>query len=346
MNDKSADSMLLETTQSIHNALRMLSKTYSQAFAELDNSLASTVSDYLQDVVAQTLASSAIQQAFDIWEQQRRDLLESSATPYIEPPVLGSSVLQNVVDSCARFTDIINKTWEPLQELFDQMDIDAQEMGRIFAQAGFWLTPSMPMSVWKEARALKEQGRLTPDTLKRLIFETLREGDGAILREMVDEWYKDERFARRRRIFDDALEAHLSVKYTLSIPALLPQIEGIMVEIAEEGRYGKLEPAAKAIVRKVMETKTGLAPVTSGPFVGEVKKFYASTAKHEFSPDRFPDKAKRDWKRDLPELLNRPAILHGVQIDYDSEENSLRGFLLLDELCLLAREQKRETRAK
>lgn len=40
---------------------------------------------------------------------------------------------------------------------------------------------------------------------------------------------------------------------------------------------------------------------------------------------------RKGWQS--PEALHRHAIHHGVQVDYASEENSLRAFLLLDALA-------------
>jgi hypothetical protein len=49
-----------------------------------------------------------------------------------------------------------------------------------------------------------------------------------------------------------------------------------------------------------------------------------------FSPEKYPEWVTSHGFESAP--LNRDAILHGVQIEYASEINSLRVFFLLDSL--------------
>jgi hypothetical protein len=107
-----------------------------------------------------------------------------------------------------------------------------------------------------------------------------------------------------------------------------------------------LEPAAKEVARMILEKSGWLTPISSTPFEKEMRKFYAGTRQEEFSPGPFREKALRDWNRPPSEILNRHAILHGVDVDYASEENSLRAFLFLDTLHLLADQQNETKRSE
>ncbi len=73
--------------------------------------------------------------------------------------------------------------------------------------------------------------------LDQAIPEYFRRDDYAPLSEMVASWH-DEHFEERHHIFEDALWAHKQGRYTLSIPALAVQIEGIVRSLTSEDEPG------------------------------------------------------------------------------------------------------------
>ncbi|MDP9439852.1 MAG: hypothetical protein M3P49_14105 [Actinomycetota bacterium] len=68
--------------------------------------------------------------------------------------------------------------------------------------------------------------------LDEVIPEYFRREGYAPLSEMVEEW--QEHFGERYHIFEDALWAHEQGRYTLSIPALATQVEGIVRDLTGE----------------------------------------------------------------------------------------------------------------
>jgi len=216
---------------------------------------------------------------------------------------------------------------EPVRQMLTSVDSAVQTLGPVFSEAGFWLTPSMPIDMLREIKRLENQGMLTPERVKQVILERYRKHNCALLQEMVDHWRTNPLFAPRMHIFQDALDAHIAGKYTLSIPALLPQVEGIASQVV--GRFpGKSQEVIRQAVgeshHKIFATVAEEALLL---YITEVA--YARVDFSQFTR----------WleQKELAEeqVLHRHAILHGVQINYDSEENSLRAFLLLDALFRL-----------
>jgi hypothetical protein len=98
---------------------------------------------------------------------------------------------------------------------------------------------------------------------------------------------------------------------------------GIMKNVVENIDYGEfLQAASKDIL---------IGFVTSVAGFGGVKAEF-------FTPEKFSELFKTKGQIES-QVMNRLAILHGVQINYASKENSLRAFLLLDALFWVKREE-------
>ncbi len=221
-----------------------------------------------------------------------------------------------------------------------EIESEALIVGPFFAQIGSWLPHSLYMDefmdIWQEVRSLKEQGQLTDEKLKSLILAKFREDDGVLLKGLVADWYDDERFAQRQHIFNDALEAHINRKFTLSIPTLLPQIEGIGAQILGV-TPGKRDSARYIVdmVEEAADKSQDVLEIVAGDIAAEVlyEVFYNRLMFEDFN------KELQTLGLGERRFLHRHAILHGVELHYDSEENSLRAFLILDWLHSLSRRQ-------
>src|SRR5262249_7437736 len=123
--------------------------------------------------------------------------------------------------------------FDEINRKLDELDLAGPVIGPIFLAAGFWVTPSTPLWLLFEIKRLHEVGELSPETLQRLIVETYRHDDYALLQAIVRDWEDNPLFVSRREILLDALDAHIHGKYTLTIPALLAQIESIACEICQ-----------------------------------------------------------------------------------------------------------------
>jgi hypothetical protein len=144
---------------------------------------------------------------------------------------------------------------------------------------------------------------------------------------MVDQWdvFPD----WRRQVFEDAFEAHKSGKYTLSVPTLAPQIEGMLREVTHEHkedvqyiqkvnealgfRYGRRNPPAAHTVEDLKKSIEELLILDLPERFQEAERISLQHAlfrvnelynRVDFADLEFADSA------------NRHAILHGVAKNY------------------------------
>ncbi len=136
-----------------------------------------------------------------------------------------------------------------------------------------------------------------------------------------------QRFPDRAQVFADAFEAHKGGKYTLSIPALLAQADGVGCEVLGIPRqFFRSRNRASGLQQKLR------AFVLFGePYVltGVMQELLAPL-KEESSIGA--DTEERDDRQQAEPWfgpLNRHGVLHGIDTDYHSEANSLRCVLLL-----------------
>lgn len=178
----------------------------------------------------------------------------------------------------------------------------------------------------------------TSESVKEAFIEYFEENQWGVLQEIVASWEENPYFVRRMSILHDALEAHIQGKYTLSIPALLSQVEGVASGIVEK-------PAGDTT--RIM--KTAIENIDYGNFVRAACKDilvafvtspvgYGGVKSEYMTLEKYPEWLKAKGHLES-QTLNRHAILHGMQIDYASKENSLRALLLLDVLFWMKREE-------
>lgn len=120
-------------------------------------------------------------------------------------------------------------------------------------------------------------------------------------------------FPKRARLVKDAIDAHRNGKYSLSITALLPQIDGMWNDMAKEHFYcnrsertvGKALGSPNNLPRPIMRTLQNPGAIRIGT---------------------------RSRARNLG-ALNRHAVLHGYETDFDTQRNSLRALSWASFLC-------------
>ena len=161
-----------------------------------------------------------------------------------------------------------------------------------------------------------------------------RREDYAALRELVESWQP--RFGDRHRIFEDALWAHRHGRYTLSIPALAAQVEGIVRDLVGDRKEG-MGWRAKFLDALGHDRQSPPLPSRTddlGAFlempayerfknVGEVSRYFTLVRVQElFDRVDFSDPRSSS-------VVNRNVILHGVFESY-GETESLKLFFVLD----------------
>jgi hypothetical protein len=227
------------------------------------------------------------------------------------------------------FSKVLSKDSE---SIYDAVEKHSELVLPLLRKAKLWYFPSMPIEVPRDLRLLAEQAKeVTSKQIEKVFIDNYSVNNHIALKEMVSSWLHSSFFDRRKRIIEDALEAHISGKFTLSIPALLPQVEGILSSKTNRnaGSVGLLLKAAveqndlsDISIFNAVEDDILIALATD-PFL-----FKGHTFGEFFTPEKYTEWVTGQGFDSTP--LNRHAILHGVQIDYATEINSLRVFFLLD----------------
>ena len=135
-----------------------------------------------------------------------------------------------------------------------------------------------------------------------------------------------QKYPKRAAIIADAFEAHGDGKYSLSIPTLLAQADGIGCEVLDLSRnlFYNEEKLKKAISVKLASLRW---PGIDEPFTpGKIHSDLLAPLRRAWSLTR--DTSRRS-PGDTYSPLNRHGVLHGLDTDYPTEHNSLRCIQLL-----------------
>ena len=153
-----------------------------------------------------------------------------------------------------------------------------------------------------------EKGQLTAQDVDEILVHFYNKDK---LEKLVEAWSERDFIQHRMKILKAAVEAHIEGRFELSIPTLLPQIEGIIADISEHAvrmNFKDIEDYVESI----------FARNSRFDCVGKV--FFLSTLLEPFK-----------WQDPIP-FFSRHAILHGADTNYASASNSLRLILIIDQL--------------
>lgn len=270
-------------------------------------------------------------------------LMNQAVTPMLEKISYDMGKIANEYISTIQpqldkvFNQII-QSWHPqLDEIFRKFDamlkaaeIDSTIVAPILAKSNLWITPSMPYDLILKVKELANSNDIKVESVERIFLEYFEENDWVMLHEMIKSWETSHPFAQRRHIIYDAFDAHKSGKYTLSIPTLLTQVEGVLSSITGK-KGGKPYKLFEETIRQQYPdilnnvTKDILLEFATSLFL------YKGIESEHFTTDKLPLWLESKGIREI-DFMNRHAILHGIHINYASKINSLRVFLLLDSL--------------
>jgi hypothetical protein len=129
------------------------------------------------------------------------------------------------------------------------------------------------------------------------------------LNKILARWASINLLQNRIQILSDVISSHINRKYTLSIPALLPQIEGVLSQyFINSTELGKKK--INIYIDYLLEGDDRYLPF-KGIIIDELyKKFH--------------------WGDESMPALSRHAILHGADTNYNTEINSLKIILIFD----------------
>jgi hypothetical protein len=131
---------------------------------------------------------------------------------------------------------------------------------------------------------------------------------------ILERWESTKALKSRLPILQQAINAHLEGNYYLSVPALLPQIEGIIAD--GYAHYGRMNGKNLGQYFKVLLSDTDMLS-----FDIAALEFLSQYILVDFVHG-LPPKSS----------LSRHAILHGADTNYGTATNSLKCILLLDYL--------------
>lgn len=269
-----------------------------------------------------------------------------------------SQTLAKALQPLVENIELLQKQWvesfqnwvEPFKKLeqsFLQLVKSRAEIRRIaqaFQECDFWLAPSM-VELTDKVVQLYDDGK--KQVIPSIIARYYKRNNWAILRETVINWKSNSFFGPRMGIIYDALEAHINGKYTLSVPALLPHIEGIAREIVKKYNLPKLK--GPVIYREMAYGENGVKTLPSTVFahVGisdlsfeewvAVESLLYYLERTMYLSPRGRGKKLEDFA--TKDILNRHSILHGAHMKYATSMNSLKCFLALDVLALIDTEE-------
>lgn len=209
---------------------------------------------------------------------------------------------------------------EPLRSIFKNIDVDVLRDVIGFGNALHkkhqtdmsFMPPfldNVPVSMISEAFL---DSKKSPIKIYQLLLQ-----DPKVVKSLSKQWKKDSVLASRIKILEDALQAHLEKKYTLSIPVLLTQLEGIISD--------KFQIKHKQIQHAVKEGFADLPRSPEVDFADGAYQFINIITSEVFNSNEHVDHKSRNI------YANRHKILHGNSLNYHKNpQHSVRLIMLID----------------
>lgn len=211
------------------------------------------------------------------------------------------------------------------KKLFEAIEHEKNAV-EAFQAAGWPIAPSMPRSLIRRVVELHSQGKSA--YASQTILGYYRRENHAHLVEVLENWRQYPLFQPRMHILEDAFWAHRQGKYTLSVPVLITQIEGIMWEYVAVNKLEDSVNGIKQLYSAVVGDTEDYAFIQWS--MAETLLFQLNN--NVYSSTRLQEEIKRSISK---RKKNRHTISHGVNPAYNQEHHSLRLFLLLDALSAL-----------
>ena len=210
-------------------------------------------------------------------------------------------------------------------DVFRELEL-LRDAAEAFKEAGWPLAPSMPVELRERVVELHRRGKA--HYASNTIIGYYRRNGHAHLVAAVDAWDSNPLVGPRIHIIRDALEAHREGRYTLSVPALLPQIEGILCDY---------------VVRHRLQAKLGKVQAVYEAAIGDPGDYaftewaITTTLLYQFQTNTYTwtDFAKELRKSAERREVTRHTVVHGINYRYDRLIHSLRAFLTLDAISAL-----------
>ena len=276
-------------------------KNVAESIKRAEKILLSIPKDRLRGLsIAQNLVTSFPTNYFREIAQQQKALAESLARV-----------------SVPDFSDAIRRLCDPLIQIslnaptaFKQADALTKEASQILLNLGWWIYPAWTFSSLRAIIRTHDEGKDKEIEDAILVYFNEAKFD-----EMIQAWKTNTKLSPRIHILEDAVWAHNQGKYTLSVPALLPNVEGMINDHSGETGYISQNKCIK-ILKDYMNKKHKRGPLSSF-YPLAVLTFVKTLLKNDF-----------EWGR--PSGNSRNPILHGHHVAYNDKVFSLKLILLID----------------
>jgi len=201
---------------------------------------------------------------------------------------------------------------------------DELELAEILSRHEWWvLERDINGSIQRDILRLGREG--ARKEIDEYLCEMFRRDNHARLEKKVEVWFKTPYLTERREIIAQCFAAHREGKFYLSVATLMPLLNGLTRRFRRDvfGSQPQKTLAGAPRRRKTIEV-TLLAEYYQSrePSLWGQPLFAAINGKF-YGDYRFGSGI-------APTSLNRHGILHGEILDYGTEVNSLKVFLLLD----------------
>ena len=205
------------------------------------------------------------------------------------------------------FGDVQRGLWEVVAPLGDILSTNENfaPLHEFLLDRSWYLSLDIPLALALELLGLVEAGEV--ERVEELLAEWARENLADIELSLIAQ------YPNRRRIFEDAFNAHREGRFTLSIPTLLAQVDGLSHELWQAPFFCARE--STPLVEKRLE------------------QFDERSALRDWLRPLTQKGSLRENTRHLPKdrvTFNRHLVMHGLRPDYASEIDSLKCIALLE----------------
>ena len=209
---------------------------------------------------------------------------------------------------------------ETQQILFARKNIsdNLNKKAKTMLQFGWWFISSLPIEIinyiYKNKETLKQKD------VDKIISDYYKSDECRELEEIINGWNELEYFNKWEKKVNDAFYAHKLEMYSLSVPVWALMIEGIIRDFMR-GNYDVTAFKFGILYDNFKEKAKELDGFIVSYAFNCMDSFYV-----RFNPE------KPDGVHDF----SRHKIFHGQAVNYDTEINSLKLMLYLDELFYMA----------
>lgn len=239
-----------------------------------------------------------------------------------EPQDNASPIQAQIVAVSEQSRGLDNRLMEAITRAMSRVKEDARPVRDYLADRG-WYLPAGELDIGAFSRFRHFISESRNDEIEEFMQDFTRSRIDEILAKVRQHW------PNRFPFLHDSFEAHRQHKYTLSVPVILAQADGISYDVLNETFFGKRygKPKTGKALDNLLSRHMILGRLWP---LGETDQILLESLREPSSV--LEDTKDIDERRhEEPEYgpLNRHGVLHGRDVKYDTEPNSLRAILLI-----------------